>query len=361
MDGSGKPSGHEPLRQATLTLNDDVLAYVAKAVGDIAAASRMVAQGSHSPCSQQASAEQIFSLLTHRDFCYLSKSRVVPYRAAALAHFADAIARSAPISLNLALGGGYHASLVPENGALVFEPGLGELLALRQVALFAERLATIYAPGVRFALVIDNLCALALNDIPTDQTEAYCVRLQAMIDALELGSVVRLLVESRHFDAAAYLAATRLDGPLLPLSVEDHRNVERFLGRACDAVEATHRHHCYGPVAACSARLVGGAIQGIRLTQRASPATLCFRSFPGSDCRIQAGEVALSPRPDGSLKPFLLTTANIDGALCSIVDTSRATFGQVPHVWLAHPLPVSLAQTAVAQSGGDLADKRDAA
>jgi hypothetical protein len=60
-----------------------------------------------------------------------------------------------------------------------------------------------------------------------------------------------------------------------------------------------------------SDRLLASLIPGVHMTQRATPATICFRAFPGADSRIQSGEVALARKDDRKLYPFLLSSRNI--------------------------------------------------
>lgn len=267
----------------------------------------------------------VFDTLTHRDFCYLSKSRVEPYRQHALSHIRSAVEQGSPIPFYLDLGGGYHASIERHEQQLVFTPGLGEVLVLQQAARFAERVRGIYAPGIHFTIVIDNLCALLVNDIPVACTAEYCKQLRGMIRSLALDTWVNLLVESEAFNQDDYAPAPAVTGLVPALTDHEHQNVERFLGRGCDAAEAVRRRAFYAHYGACSERLLASRINGIHLTQRASPSTLCFRAFPGSDSRIQAGQVALQQLGDGRLKPFLLTSRNAPLLECVEIDVSQAT------------------------------------
>lgn len=265
----------------------------------------------HQPVGQVP--ERVFEILTHRDFCYLSKSRVAPYKNDAVAHISRAIARGAPIPFYLDLGGGYHASLAADGSDLCFEPGLGELLVMQQAARFHARVRELYQPGIRFTIVIDNLCALLVNDIPTNLTEAYCARYRRMIQESGIDRWFSLLVESEAFRPEQYPAKDAVHAAIRPVTAEEHGNIERFLGRQCHADEAALRRARYAQIGARSEELLGSVIDGVHMTQRASPTTLCFRAFPGSDCRIQAGQVALQETSHTAgmrLKPFLLTSRN---------------------------------------------------
>src|SRR5262249_56371298 len=102
-------------------------------------------------------ARDFFEAPPRRDYCYLSKSRVAPYRANALAAFKTAIEKAQPVHIFLDLGGGYHASLRPGIRPLDFSVGLAEWFVLGQIARFARDVGAIYAPGARFSVVIDNL------------------------------------------------------------------------------------------------------------------------------------------------------------------------------------------------------------
>jgi hypothetical protein len=90
----------------------------------------------------------------------------------------EAVRRNDPIRFFYDIGGGYHATTRPGEEDLLFDVGLAELLVLSQVADFASRIAEIYHAGVRFSLVIDNLCANLVNDIPLAKTLQYCAALR---------------------------------------------------------------------------------------------------------------------------------------------------------------------------------------
>jgi hypothetical protein len=262
---------------------------------------------------EDALPHQVFEALTSRDFCYLGKGRVAAYRDDILTAVRDARERGRPIPFYYDIGGGYHASIRPGIATLCFDTGLAELLVLRQAADFSSRIARLYPPGARFSLVIDNLCAYFVNDIPLASTLGYCERLRQLICDVGLEAHVEVLVESEHVSLADFAVALG-DTPggvdIGTLTSKQHENVERFLGRPCETDEAAERTRRYQAVLDTSERLLAPLIRGIHMTQRASRDTICFRPFPGGDSRIQCGEVALTRNSRQRLCPVLLTSAN---------------------------------------------------
>jgi hypothetical protein len=269
--------------------------------------------------------DAVFDLLTDRQYCYLSRSGVAPYRESILVCIESAVRRAEPIDFSYDLGAGYHASIQPGIREPSFAVGLGELFVLHQIASFARRVSSIYPPGVRFHIVIDNLCALLVNDIPVAKTEGYCAAFRELIAATVTSDVVSLIVESEHFSAADFGGLPNpaaSDGSAVDAKARD--NVARFLGRLCSETEASARMLRYRDVIAESERLLSGLIRGAHMTQRATPDTICFRPFPGADSRIQCGEVAFGRNVKGRLCPFLLTSQNIGSYQCH-----RALFPEI--------------------------------
>jgi hypothetical protein len=262
-------------------------------------------------------ADAVFDLLSGRDYCYLTKSRVARYRQPAVAYIESAVRKAEPIEFSYDLGAGYHASIRPGIREPSFDVGLGELFVLHQIASFARRVRSVYLPGVRFHIVIDNLCALLVNDIPVAKTEAYCASFRKLIEATVTGAIVSLTIESEHFSVADFRGVSQ---ELAPdgsgVDAKAHDNVARFLGRLCSESEASARMRRYRDVIAESERLLNEVIRGIHMTQRATPDTMCFRPFPGADSRIQCGEVALGRNVKGRLCPFLLTSQNVGAYHC---------------------------------------------
>jgi hypothetical protein len=265
--------------------------------------------------SEPELASAIFSSLTGREFCYLSRSQSEPYRQGVEAILREQLARGEPLRFFLDLGAGYHATLRPGLEPLSFDVGLGELMVLRQVAAFRQRVCQLYAGGVRFVLVIDNMAALLVNDISLDDTSRYCSQFRSLIDSMGLDGVVSLLVESEHFSIADFerrLAAPKYSAPRgLTLTEGVYQNVMRFLGRPCAPEEALERALRYQPIIEASETLLEELIDGVHLTQRATSSTLAFRAYPGGAARIQCGEVALCHNEHGKLHPFLLTSQNL--------------------------------------------------
>jgi hypothetical protein len=261
--------------------------------------------------------EQIFSILTSREFSYLSKTKAEPYKSS-IVQYVDRAARSGkPLAFYYDIGGGYHASIRPGNSNLVFDVGLAEVFALAQIASFHRSVLSLYAPGTKFSFVIDNLCALLINDVPTSSTTAYCSQLRCLIRDLGMEELVNVLVESENFDPAEYRATA--NGSHMQrdaVSDKELENVERFLGRRCDRAEALERINRYQHVTGVSERLFNGIIDGVHMTQRASPTTIAFRPFPGGDSRIQTGQVAITRNAKDKLHPVLLTSENIDSFRC---------------------------------------------
>ena len=102
-------------------------------------------------------AHAVFGVLTSREFCYLSKSRVAVYYEATVARLRRDIEQGRPLQFYYDIGGGCHASLDPQGRrGLGFDVGLGELCILCQIAAFHGRVLEYYAEGVEFHLVIDS-------------------------------------------------------------------------------------------------------------------------------------------------------------------------------------------------------------
>ena len=111
----------------------------------------------------------------------------------------------------------------------------------------------------------------------------------------------------------------------------------RFLGRSCDLAEAGERIERYRRSGIVTEMLLERVVRGVRMTQRATGATLGFRPFSGGDQRTQCGEVALTRRSKGGLKPVLLTSRNIDGYECANVGSPEVLPPSVPRLCWAEP------------------------
>ncbi len=261
--------------------------------------------------------DQIFATLTSREFSYLSKSRAARYREPIVDYFERASRGGKPLAFYYDIGGGYHATVRPGDANLVFDVGLAEVFALAQIASFNRKVQTQYDLGIKFSFVIDNLCALLINDVPVSRTSGYCSQLRHLIQDLGMSEWVDVLVESEIFDTAEYRVASNVaHAQRDTISDKELENVERFLGRRCDKAEALERIVRYQHVTGVSERLFGGIIDGVHMTQRASPTTIAFRPFPGGDSRIQTGEVAITRNTNNKLHPVLMTSENIDSYHC---------------------------------------------
>jgi hypothetical protein len=269
----------------------------------------------------ETTAEAAFAILTRREFTYLSKARASTYRASILGQLAAAAKTGQPLPFYYDIGGGYRAGIDRYRRELSFSPGLGELLALRQIALFDRHLRTVYPPGARFSLVVDNVCALLVNDIPLQRTSSYCTELRALIGALDMEAQTDLLVESEHFHPDDYQVNSHSVPVFLPGS-NAIENVSRFLGRTCNASEAIERIARYAAVSAETEKMLSSVIRGVRMTQRATPSTFGFRSFPGGDSRIQSGDVILGYCRRGRIEPRLVTSQSHLSASIRQIDIS---------------------------------------
>lgn len=283
----------------------------------------------------------IFRLLTNRRYNYLSRSGSAEYQGQVFPWIEQAVMASEPLPFYYDLGGGYHASVRPGEEELTFTVGLGELLALRQIVRFNNDLRSIYSPGVRFSIVIDNLCAYFTNDISLELTSGYVDRFRRLITQLELDDCIELLVEAELTSIEDFrheFMSVADESPASHLSSAEHENVERFLGRLCTPEEAEERVARYRRADTATERLLAPMIRGIRLTQRATPQTLCFRSFPGGDQRIQSGDVAVVLRGESKPQPALLTCRNAHRFQWSRVPSPACLPADIRDVTVATPL-----------------------
>lgn len=276
------------------------------------------------------STQSIFDLLTNRRYGHLGRTKSERYREDVTGKLLPYVSRNEPVHFYYDLGPGYHASLMPGKSDLSFDVGLGELLALHNVVSFCNDVEKLYEPGARFHLVIDNLCGWATNDIPLNRLEAFVERLRQLIRSVGAEDLVSVLVESENGDQGEYLdrlACVAEAIPDAPPTRDEIENVARFLGRACGSREASLRIERYERTTIVTEAMLADAIRGVRLTQRAGSSTLGFRSFPGGDQRIQVGQVAFSDRRNGGVRPFLLSSRNVDQF--HVVELDLATI--LPH------------------------------
>jgi hypothetical protein len=229
------------------------------------------------------------------------------------------VAESRPIYFYLDIGGGYSAALHLRDlgnnsieSSLSFEPNCLHVLCLAQIARFCDEVVKVYPPGIRMFLVIDNLTANYVNDIPIERTRGFCRSLQKLLAKLGLDRLIGLLIES---DVSPF-CRDELDGTAREkadlLTQTDYENVLRFSGRTISREEAAGRLALYPQATRLSEMYLERIIDGVHLTQRRGSSTLSFRSFPGGSSRIQAGRACFVRNPKGHIIPRLLTTANVD-------------------------------------------------
>ena len=156
----------------------DLLPYLQDVMSDL----RAPTPPSDMHADAAAVATGVVDLLFSRPFSYLGRSRARVYENGIRDTVVRAVERGAPIPFYFDIGGGYHATIFPGKQDFSFNVGLGELFVLTQIARLRHAAARFYAPNVRFSLVIDNLCALLVNDIPLAKTLAYCTRLRRLIE-----------------------------------------------------------------------------------------------------------------------------------------------------------------------------------
>jgi hypothetical protein len=311
----------------------DLLPYLQDVMSDL----RAPTPPSDRHADAAAVATGVVDLLFSRPFSYLGRSRARVYENGIRDTVVRAVERGAPVPFYFDIGGGYHATIFPGKQDFSFNVGLGELFVLTQIARLRHAVARFYAPNVRFSLVIDNLCALLVNDIPLAKTLAYCTRLRRLIEELQLTNIVSVLVESEHFSDTDLANAALAEPPadVAPMTEKRHRNVERFLGRPCTEKEALEREVRYHSIVSASERLLNRIIDGIHMTQRASSTTMCFRPFPGGDSRIQSGQVVLTRNAGGTLHPILLTSSNAARYTCSTYRFADLLPREIDHVIFA--------------------------
>jgi hypothetical protein len=295
-----------------LSLEAEARSYLAEVMAGLEASH---SESAPQPQSPEQLAEEIFGVVTSRQFCYLSRTKTAPYRPETVRLLHRRIETGEPFRFIYDIGPGYHASLAPGELDLRFDVGLSELLIFYQINSLCRRVAELYPPGGHFWLFIDNICGLRTNDIPLERTEGYCARLRELIRETGLADRVDLIVESEEFSLEEYdrlLAELEVKPLVSPPSADAIENVERFLGRRCSVAEAAERIERYQRTGFVTDTLIDRLVRGVHMTQRATGATLGFRPFPGGDARTQCGEVVLGGNPKGRLHPFLLTSRNVD-------------------------------------------------
>ena len=258
-------------------------------------------------------AADVFHIITGRNYSHLSRGKAGKYKDAIIRYIEQDVQLGKPATFFYDLGPGYHASLHPGQMDLSFGIGLSELFVLYQISEFSREVSEVYSKGAQFFIIIDNLCALATNDIPTEKTLQYCAELRSLIEETGSQKNIQLLVESELFEETDYprleLAVNTTSDQFL--SEAEIENVSRFVGRHCGMSEALARINIYDKACEVTENNLTRVVTGVRLTQRATENTLGFRSFPGGDSRVQAGEIAITHNKKGKLGPTFLTSRNI--------------------------------------------------
>jgi hypothetical protein len=250
---------------------------------------------------------RLFETLASREFCSLSLGRVTGCRDAVIARVTRALHRVEPIHFYYGLGGGYATSVrsgTPQRGS---EVGLAELLLLRQVTQLAARVRQFYPVGIRFSLVIDNLSAHLVEDVPVHDTLAYCRNLRRAVDDLGLQALTDLLVTSEYFSVADFAEAWPRGAGVPDIAALTNKPQGRASVQPHEAGEESARRDDAARQAA--ERLLAPMIRGVNLTERTT-GSLGFRPFPGGEASVERGEVVLTRAGRTALAPMRLTAAN---------------------------------------------------
>ena len=127
--------GRRTLGTSLPTVEEEVDSYLAAVMSRFG-----VAAASEPPVNTgDSQAEEIFLVLTSRQFSHLSRSEAAPYRPRTVTLLEESVRRGEPVSFWYDIGPGYHASTRPGERDLSFGVGLSELLVLSQIASFSDR------------------------------------------------------------------------------------------------------------------------------------------------------------------------------------------------------------------------------
>lgn len=129
----------------------------------------------------------------------------------------------------------------------------------------------------------------------------------------------------------------------LAVSTAERENVSRFVGHEVSTAQAADHLARYRRASAVSDQLLGDHLRGVRLTQRATAQCLGFRCFPGSDVRLQSGEVDLLLTTGAQPRPVLITHRNH-----AMYQSWPLEMDLLPSGW---PLPIGAVHVAVLRPG----------
>jgi hypothetical protein len=252
--------------------------------------------------------DRLFETLASREFCSLSLGRVAACRDRVVASVTRALHRVEPIHFYYDLGGGYATSLIFGAARAVPEVGLGELLLLRQVTRLAAHVRHFYPVGIRFSLVIDNLSAFLVEDVPLTESTVYCRNLHRLIDDLGLSSTIDLIVTSESFSISDFAAAWPRAAGAPDIAALTNKSHQPAAGPLEPEHEADGPCACRVHAARQAAEhLLAPMIRGVRLTRRGAVGALGFRPFPGGEASSERGEIVLTRTGRTALAPMRLT------------------------------------------------------
>ncbi|MFA6399415.1 MAG: hypothetical protein WCW44_03555 [archaeon] len=251
---------------------------------------------------------EFFRILSSKKYCYLTRKATEKYSSFIIDSVRKSMKLNEPVTIYYTLGGGYHAPYI-FGKAPSYSPGLGELFTVFQMKSFSDNVEEIYAPGVRFVILIDDVCAKMSNNIPSKGVEKYSSTFRSLLHEFGLSELVSLVLESEYFSEKEFDSCGGLT--VKQLTKKDYENVRRFFGCCDSEKEAEKVFFKYKNINAKSRELLHSlTTEGIHLLQRANESCMCFRSFPGGDQRIQCGEMALLVEKDKVKKPVLITTTS---------------------------------------------------
>jgi hypothetical protein len=253
--------------------------------------------------------DRLFETLASREFCSLSLGRVTGCRDAVVASVKRALHRVEPIHFYYDLGGGYSTSFRSGSARPVTEVGLGELLLLRQVIQLAARVRQFYPVGIRFSLVIDNLSAFLVEDVPLTDTLAYCRNLRRLIDDLGLPAMTDLIVTAECFSVPDFAGAWPRGAGVPDIAALANRSPAAATVSRDETTDDEHARRMQAAQQAAE-RLLAPMIRGVHLSERAATGPLGFRPFPGGEASCEPGEIVLTRAGRSGLAPMRLTAAN---------------------------------------------------